>query len=134
MGVKFTPEQLKVLACELLLGLEALHELHVVHRDLKPENILMSPEGHLAVADYGLAEVFDDKLDDHSRMDEFCGTPGYFAPEILELSEYTPAIDTWGFGIILFELYTGKVCFFCYHNHAFIDPCPIALHPRQYGK
>ncbi|KZP24131.1 kinase-like protein [Athelia psychrophila] len=110
-GVQFTPEQFKVLACELMLGIEALHKLHVVHRDLKLDNILLTPEGHLAVADYGEAEVFPTRrLNECSFMTGIRGTYGYMAPEILEGVAYTPAVDVWGFGIILFELYTGKRC------------------------
>lgn len=114
-GTKFSPPQFKILAAELLLGLEGLHKLRVVHRDLKPDNILVTPNGHIAVADFGLARPFTRKLGPQSLMYEDVGTPGYFAPEFFHLPEgegYTSAIDTWGFGVILYEAYTGKVCSF----------------------
>ncbi|KZP05907.1 kinase-like protein [Athelia psychrophila] len=109
-GIKFNKMQFKVLACELLLGLEELHKLHFVHRDLKPRNILLTPEGHLAVADFGLGEWFLHKLDAHSHMHDTVGTTGYHAPEVLGKYAYDHRVDMWGFGIILFELYTGKDC------------------------
>ncbi|KAF7981039.1 hypothetical protein HWV62_35488 [Athelia sp. TMB] len=106
-NVKFTAPQFKLLACELLLGIETLHKLGILHRDLKPDNVLVTPEGHLAVADYGLAVI---GVGNNTRMHDVCGTPGYTAPEMIERDEYGLAVDIWGFGIILFEMYTGKPC------------------------
>ena len=73
----------------------------------------MTPEGHLAIADYGLAVT---GVDDNTRMHDVCGTPGYTAPEMVEHDEYGLALDIWGFGIILFEMYTGKVSPACFYS------------------
>jgi serine/threonine protein kinase len=99
-----------------LLGLQSLHSLHIVHRDLKPDNVLISPNGHLAIADFGFAKSFSTKRWADSRMTEPLGTAGYFAPEILDhhlaTAGYSSAIDVWGYGMILLELLLGKVrCF-----------------------
>lgn len=44
-------------ACEVLIMLQKLHEHNVIYRDLKPENILIDVEGHLKLADFGLAKI-----------------------------------------------------------------------------
>lgn len=51
------PEQIaKFYLIEILLGLEYLHKLDIVYRDIKPENILLDIEGHVKIADFGLAK------------------------------------------------------------------------------
>lgn len=109
-----TPKQIKLFAAELLLGLESLHKIGVVHRDLKPDNILITSNGHLAVADFGLSQLFARGVRPEMKMFESWGTFGYLAPEILAdtlASEgYTGAIDIWGYGIILYEMLLGKRC------------------------
>jgi serine/threonine protein kinase len=99
-----------------LLGLLTLQTLHIVHRDLKPDNVLISPNGHLAIADFGFAKWFPKKRWAEARMTEPLGTAGYFAPEILDhhlpTVGYTSAVDVWGYGLILFEMLIGRVCCF----------------------
>lgn len=60
--------------------MEYIHSLNVVYRDLKPENILIDFDGHVKLADFGLAkEGITEKLNARS----FCGSPAYLAPEML---------------------------------------------------
>lgn len=65
--------------CELLLGFQHLHDNDIVFRDLKPENILVDMEGHLRIADFGLAK----KIGPKERSYSFCGSPEYLSPEML---------------------------------------------------
>ena len=103
-----------------LLGVRSLHSLHIVHRDLKPDNVLISPNGHLAIADFGFAKSFSSKHWTDARMTEPLGTAGYLAPEILDhhlpTTGYSSAVDVWGYGMILLEMLLGKVrcCCFCF--------------------
>ncbi|KZP05909.1 kinase-like protein, partial [Athelia psychrophila] len=112
--VSVTLSQYKIYAAEILLGIEALHSLNIVHRDLKPSNILVSPNGHLAIANFGLSHAFDSELSSTSIMYKPCGTPGYFAPEMISPEAtskgYNSAVDIWGYGMILLELFAGQRC------------------------
>jgi len=75
----FSEELAKFYMCELLLGFEHLHDNNIVFRDLKPENILVDIEGHLRIADFGLAK----KLNRGDKAFSFCGSPEYLSPEML---------------------------------------------------
>eukprot|EP01017_Pseudomicrothorax_dubius_P002978 TRINITY_DN1030_c0_g1_i2.p1 TRINITY_DN1030_c0_g1~~TRINITY_DN1030_c0_g1_i2.p1 ORF type:complete len:430 (+),score=93.11 TRINITY_DN1030_c0_g1_i2:63-1352(+) len=89
-------------AAEVLLALEYLHDsLNVIYRDLKPENILLDKDGHIKLTDFGLSKM--DKV-----TNSFCGTPEYFAPEIIIGGGYGFAVDWWSFGCFLFELLVGR--------------------------
>jgi len=78
-----------------------LHERHILHRDLKPENLLLSADGYAKLADMGLAKFAIGKTY------TTCGTPDYFAPEIIASTGHTVAVDWWMLGIMCFELLAG---------------------------
>ncbi|XP_041440936.1 protein kinase C delta type-like [Xenopus laevis] len=92
-------------SAELICGLQYLHSLGIIHRDLKPENILLTCEGHVKIADFGVAaeEVFG-----HNTIRGKTGTCWYMAPEMLANKKYNAAIDWWAFGIILSEMAIGR--------------------------
>ena len=64
---------------EILLGFKYLHERDIVFRDIKPENILVDLDGHVRIADFGLAKHIKESERSHS----FCGSPEYLSPEML---------------------------------------------------
>jgi serine/threonine protein kinase len=119
-----------------LLGLRSLHSLHTVHRDLKPDNVLISPNGHIAIADFGFAKSFSRKRWTDARMTEPLGTAGYLAPEILDhhlpTAGYSSAVDIWGYGMILLEMLLGKVLIVVFVFKRFSDPVfdNVALYRR----
>jgi serine/threonine protein kinase len=92
-------------AAEITLALQYLHHRGIVYRDLKPENILLDREGHVKLADFGLAK--DGVKDSVSGASSLCGTPEYLSPEILERRGHGTAVDWWGLGMVLFEMLTG---------------------------
>jgi serine/threonine protein kinase len=77
----------------------------VIYRDLKPENILLDREGHVKLADFGLAkEGVNDPIQGASSL---CGTPEYLSPEVLNRQGHGQAVDWWNLGMVLFEMLTG---------------------------
>jgi len=108
---KFAEEDARSVIHQVLQGVEYLHMRKVVHRDLKLENILLSdktPQATVKIADFGLARFFADD----SELRTICGSPLYVAPEILDIGTssetYTPAVDMWSVGVILFILLSGN--------------------------
>ena len=106
--------------------LAAVHYLHessgygIVHRDLKPENILLTSDTcdiDVKLTDFGLAKQDGD-------LKTFCGTPQYFAPEVLRRrntvkgnGRYGKQADMWSLGVILYVLLTGSPPFEAGDNH-----------------
>jgi serine/threonine protein kinase len=73
---------------------------------LKPENIMLDVEGHVKLADFGLAkEGITGELDGTYTM---CGTPEYLPPEILNRAGHGTAVDWWNLGMVLYEMLTGR--------------------------
>lgn len=87
---------------QLARGLAALHGAGILHRDLKPSNVLVRPDGHVLVADFGLARALD-----REHGEGIAGTPAYMSPEQAADLELTPASDWYGVGVMLHEALTG---------------------------
>jgi len=104
---------MKFYSLELILVLEFLHSNRIIFRDLKPENILLKADGHIKVADFGLAKKFPDSMPpEDMRASTFCGTPEYLAPEMLMNKlfqiQYGSSVDWWTLGVVCFELVVGR--------------------------
>merc|ERR1719277_1517380 len=84
-----------------MFSFEHLHERRIIYRDLKPENLLLTDTGHIKLTDMGLAKFVIGKTY------TTCGTPDYFAPEIIASSGHTAAVDWWQLGVLTFELLAG---------------------------
>ncbi|XP_031757232.1 protein kinase C delta type-like, partial [Xenopus tropicalis] len=101
-------ETVRFIAAELICGISFLHSKGIVHRDLKPENILLDSVGHIKIADFGLAL---ENMFEGQTATEYAGTPGYIAPEMTGKKKYNASVDWWSYGIILYEMVTGKMPF-----------------------
>mmetsp|Transcript_80653 Transcript_80653/g.233228 ORF Transcript_80653/g.233228 Transcript_80653/m.233228 type:complete len:855 (-) Transcript_80653:50-2614(-) len=89
----------------VVYAFEHLHERRIIYRDLKPENLLLNDKGHLKVTDMGLSKFVIGKTY------TTCGTPDYFAPELITSSGHTIAVDWWMLGILLYEFMCGHAPF-----------------------
>ena len=95
----------KFLVAELILGLQCLHQKGILYRDLKPENLLLDSEGHIHLADFGLAKQGKEGQDITAQS--FCGSPAYLAPEMLKKEGVTKAGDVYQVGVVLYEMLVG---------------------------
>jgi len=75
-----------------------MHSINVIYRDLKPENLVLDSKGYLKVTDFGFAKQIVD------QTYTLCGTPEYFAPEIVTGSGHGKGVDWWTLGILIFEM------------------------------
>ncbi len=101
---RLSPDKALELSRQLCAGLAAAHDRKVLHRDLKPANVLIDGRGRAHLADFGLANLTDQRRDAH----EIAGTPGYMAPEQQEGREVTTRTDVYALGLVLYEMFTGK--------------------------
>lgn len=100
------------IAIQMARALTAAHEQGIVHRDLKPENVILTKSGVVKILDFGLARI-EPKAGATTatrltRSGIFLGTPAYASPEQLLGSEIDRNTDIFSFGILLYELSTGR--------------------------
>ena len=94
---------------EIVLALSWLHERNIVYRDLKPENVVLDGDGHVRLADFGLAKVL--KSDHDYLTQTICGTTAYAAPEMLQSKPYNVSLDLWCLGIFIYHVLSGRTPF-----------------------
>ena len=100
-----SPLHARYYVASVVFAFEHLHERRIIYRDLKPENLVLTEKGHLKLADMGLAKF------SVGKSYTTCGTPEYFAPEMIASTGHTQAVDWWTLGVVIFELMSGVTPF-----------------------
>lgn len=100
-------EQIVAMALEISDALARAHHLDIIHRDIKPANILLTKTGVPKLADFGEA-YFGRSGQNLTGKGSFLGTPLYASPEVCEGKPVDERSDIWSFGIVLYEMVTGR--------------------------
>jgi eukaryotic-like serine/threonine-protein kinase len=111
------------IAKQICEALEAAHEKGIIHRDLKPANVKITPDGKVKVLDFGLAKAFESEsamaaLSNSPTLSMaatnagvILGTAAYMSPEQTRGKVVDKRADIWAFGVVLYEMITGKQLF-----------------------
>jgi tRNA A-37 threonylcarbamoyl transferase component Bud32 len=112
------------------------HSRGVLHRDVKPSNILIDTEGHVYLTDFGLARIAQSG-ESTASQDMMIGSPHYLSPEQAKSEPVDVHTDVYSLGIILYEMFVGRVPFSAETTYATIlaqindpPPAPRTLNPK----
>lgn len=113
-GTLIDPSRIFEFAVQIVNALAEAHSHGIVHRDIKPQNIMVTASGQVKVLDFGLAKVIEQKhtaTDDESRSSQLglvVGTVAYMSPEQLRSEKVDFRSDIFSFGIVLYEMISGR--------------------------
>lgn len=126
-GLSF--ERIYDYAGQIAHALAAAHEKEIVHRDIKPANIMITRKGQIKVMDFGLARIGG--TSSLTQVGTTVGTIAYMSPEQARGDAVDQRSDIWSFGVILYNMISGKLPFKGFYDQAVIysilneDPEPL---------
>jgi len=111
---KPTVSRMETISESILNALLYAHSKGIIHRDVKPQNILISRAGEIKITDFGISKAIASSTITNTGL--FLGSPGYISPEqadpdILKGQEIDYRSDIYSFGVLLFEMLTGRLPF-----------------------
>ena len=117
-GYKMTLKQIQQVSLDITCGLQYLHGINILHRDLKSKNVLLTNNQfpcQAKLCDFGLARMRQET----ATMTGNIGTVHWTAPEIMNSKRYRFTADVYSFGMVLYEMASGKL--------PFADKIPMAV-------
>ena len=106
---RFQIDEIINIAIQIAEGLEAAHKKGIVHRDIKSQNIMITEHGKVKIMDFGLAKVSGETQ--ITKIGTMLGTAAYISPEQAMGHEVDQRTDIWSFGVVLYEMLTGRLPF-----------------------
>jgi eukaryotic-like serine/threonine-protein kinase len=106
MRGRFEPRTAGPIVRGIASALDAAHAASVIHRDIKPDNVMLSSRGRVVVTDFGIARSLAAMRETSAGL---IGTPAYMAPEQIEGGEITSKTDLYAFGVLIFQMLTGRL-------------------------
>jgi serine/threonine protein kinase len=103
-------EKVRILS-QIAAGLQVAHENGIIHRDVKPANIMVLKNGSVKIMDFGIARLNREGATHHTRTGVVVGTLQYIPPEQFEGHAVDPMADLWAFGVIAFQMFSGRNLF-----------------------
>jgi eukaryotic-like serine/threonine-protein kinase len=144
-GTKFELHKTLDIAIQIASGLAAAHNAGIIHRDLKPDNILLTGPtygytGRVKILDFGLAKIREEQVDPAGTSETVTaltepwavmGTVGYMSPEQVRGLRVNHRSDLFSFGVVLYNMVTGKRPF---TGSSAMEVCDAILHaePREF--
>lgn len=112
-GKKYPVWQAHLYFCQLIEGLEYLHDHRVIHKDIKPGNLLLTVDEVIKITDFGVAEQLEMFSIDGDQIKTSQGSPAFQPPEVANGEDSFSGfkIDIWSSGVTLYNMTTGKYPF-----------------------
>ena len=104
-----TPQQAARWMSQVAEALQFAHDQGVIHRDVKPSNVIIDKQAVAHLGDFGLARMVEGSNSLTGSM--LMGTPAYMSPEQARGEKLDPRADQYAFGVILYQLFTGRLPF-----------------------